>query len=344
MYNGQLASVVVDSLSAFFPGVQTLIGDVDSAIKAHAVYAFQWKVSFAFACSRAGRANGWLELEWPSSGHAANPPSHPQRYGGLPELFDINRRQAVSLGAHLALCPSQDCLTRLRRVSASSRVHRVESLPLPGGSNSLLFWDSANLQSSQATKDEWYLEIAEQVLSDINNRTRVACGLAAVLDLTTGVLEDKQPSFLTSETLKYLFLTFDEVGSPPLRSRRWKLNPDSQGSSFNLDDSATVYSTEGHMLSVDTRPVLGRRRRSLPAEAPICPAYNPHLLEQSQHFLSLGVSRRTDIEHARFLAGYVVDDERKEIAEGRWSESGWCEVPVSEVRRLLPRAHTSSEP
>lgn len=63
MYTGQLASVTVDSLSAFFPGVQTLLGDLESAIKGHAVYAFQWK-----------------------------------RYGGLPELFDIHKRQAVQLG------------------------------------------------------------------------------------------------------------------------------------------------------------------------------------------------------------------------------------------------------
>lgn len=56
MATGQLASVVVDSLSAFFPGVQTLMGDLESAIKAHAVYAFQWR-----------------------------------RYGGLPELLYVSR-------------------------------------------------------------------------------------------------------------------------------------------------------------------------------------------------------------------------------------------------------------
>lgn len=49
------------------------------------------------------------------------------------------------------------------------------------------------------------------ILHDINNKTRVPCGLASVKDLTTGLLEDKQPSFVTSETLKYLYLTFDEV-------------------------------------------------------------------------------------------------------------------------------------
>lgn len=70
MQNGQLATVVVDSLSAFFPGVQTLMGDLESAIKSHAVYAFQWK-----------------------------------RYGGLPETFDINQRRGVHLGGLLSFLP-----------------------------------------------------------------------------------------------------------------------------------------------------------------------------------------------------------------------------------------------
>ncbi|KAM0748164.1 hypothetical protein T439DRAFT_382639 [Meredithblackwellia eburnea MCA 4105] len=242
MHSGQLASVLVDSLSAFFPGVQTLVGDLEAAIKAHAVYAFQWK-----------------------------------RYSGLPELFDINRRTAVQLGYPL-------------------RPEFIES----------------NLYLYQATKDEFYLEVAEQALHDINNRTRVPCGLAAVLDLSTGALEDKQPSFVTSETLKYLYLTFDEA------------NP------YNHDDSNMVYTTEGHMLELDTRPVLGRKRRRTPSEALSCPAYDPASMDRHQHPLSLSVARRTDFEHARYLAGFIVPDERKEVEDGRWSESGVCELPTSE--------------
>lgn len=45
----------------------------------------------------------------------------------------------------------------------------------------------------EATRDDFYLSVAEQALHDINNRTRVECGLAAILDLNTGALEDKQP-------------------------------------------------------------------------------------------------------------------------------------------------------
>lgn len=175
------------------------------------------------------------------------------------------------------------------------------------------------------------------MLHDIANKTRVNCGLAAIIDLvrllvlflcrdphtdryfeTTGLLEDKQPSFVTSETLKYLYLTFDED------------NP------FNHDDSNAVYSTEGHMLEVDTRPIPGRRRRSIPAEAPSCPAYDPMFLPETQHILLQSVGTRTDFEWARHLAGYVVKDEADEIASGRWSESGFCEIPVSEVSPCSP--------
>lgn len=64
MQTGEIATVIVDSLSAFFPGTQTLVGDLEAAIKSHAVFAYQWK-----------------------------------RYGGIPETFDINRRHGVHLGA-----------------------------------------------------------------------------------------------------------------------------------------------------------------------------------------------------------------------------------------------------
>lgn len=70
----------------------------------------------------------------------------------------------------------------------------------------------SNLYLYQATKDEFYLELAEEVLRDLRNKTMVPCGLATILDLQTGELKDEQPSFAISETLKYLYLTFDEVG------------------------------------------------------------------------------------------------------------------------------------
>lgn len=43
MNSGQQATTYVDSLSAFFSGTQILVGDIESAIKGHLVYAFIWK-------------------------------------------------------------------------------------------------------------------------------------------------------------------------------------------------------------------------------------------------------------------------------------------------------------
>ncbi|KAK4056367.1 hypothetical protein OIO90_002510 [Microbotryomycetes sp. JL221] len=258
MFTGQLASVFVDSLSAFFPAVQTLVGDLDSAIKAHAVYAFQW-----------------------------------MRYSGLPEIFDIHKKQGASLGYPL-------------------RPEFIES----------------NLYLYQATKDDWYLEIAERALHDINNRTRTECGFAAIHDLNSGRLEDKQPSFVTAETLKYLFLTFDEYNI------------------FNKDDGPMVYTTEGHMLDLTTPASrnsssstgfnVRERKPTLPnpttadQDLTTCQAYDPTMSDHHQHFLSTGIGTRTDIEWARHLVDLEIYDEVKEIDEGRWFESGFCEIVKSE--------------
>ncbi|GEM11334.1 ER degradation enhancer, mannosidase alpha-like 1, glycoside hydrolase family 47 protein [Rhodotorula toruloides] len=249
MLTGQLTSVLVDSLAAFMPGVQTLMGDLDSATRSHAPYAFLWL-----------------------------------RYGGVPELYDTHRRQGVHLGYPL-------------------RPEYIES----------------NMYLYQATKDDWYLELAEQVLHDINNKTRVSCGFAAILNLDTGKLEDKMPSFVTSETLKYLYLTFDE-DSPFLR-----------------DDSAFVFTTEGHPLEIPHPPPdspSSSSRTSPPnstsASAPTCAAHEPVYDQRHAHFLSLSMNQRVDWEHARWLAGYQPQDEQCEVDGGRWSRNGWCEMPLGE--------------
>lgn len=93
MQTGVLSTIVVDSLSAFFPGVQVLVGELEAAIKSHMVFANQWL-----------------------------------RYSALPETFDINSRRAVSMGAFPRL---RGVLIR-RRIPAATRVHREQSLSLPG--------------------------------------------------------------------------------------------------------------------------------------------------------------------------------------------------------------------
>ncbi|KDE07280.1 hypothetical protein MVLG_02500 [Microbotryum lychnidis-dioicae p1A1 Lamole] len=264
MHTGQIANYQVDSLSAFFPGLQTLVGDIDAAIKAHAIYAFQWK-----------------------------------RYHALPEVFDISKRMAVNLVYPL-------------------RPEFIES----------------NYYLYRATKDDWYLEMAEEILQDLISRVKVTCGAASLLNIISGEREDKMPSFFTSETLKYLYLTFDE------------------GNPWNHDDSNMVFSTEAHMLELVDRPKPKKRRRktskSKPSStqnsssstqssrAPICPRHDPMGTDTHQHYLLSSVRTRTDFEQARYLVGHEIDvgSEKQMVRNGLWFHYGWCDAGMMEAYTL----------
>ncbi|EFP92441.2 uncharacterized protein PGTG_18266 [Puccinia graminis f. sp. tritici CRL 75-36-700-3] len=241
MQTGAVATTTIDSLSAFWPGLQVLAGDIEAAIQSHMTYANLWA-----------------------------------RYSGIPEVFDIHRKQATSLGYPL-------------------RPEFVES-------NYFLY---------RATKDEYYLEVAERVITDLVNRTWVDCGLASIENLLTGKLEDRQHSFMLSETLKYLYLTFDED------------NP------INHADQPFVFTTEGHILyipnadqmaenqgyrtgweereSLESDRVVweshptGRRQQSKP---PTCSVYSPSL-QSPKHSnpLMLSITGRTDFDYAKMITG-----------------------------------------
>ena len=62
-----------------------------------------------------------------------------------------------------------------------------------------------------ATKNNHYLEYGRRFLFMLQNHTRTDCGYASIADVSTGRLDDRMDTFFLSETLKYLFLLFDEV-------------------------------------------------------------------------------------------------------------------------------------
>ncbi|POV98796.1 hypothetical protein PSTT_14174 [Puccinia striiformis] len=242
MQTGAVATTTIDSLAAFWPGLQVLAGDIEAAIQSHLTYANLWA-----------------------------------RYSGIPEVFDIHRKQATSLGYPL-------------------RPEFIES-------NYFLYL---------ATKDEYYLEVAERVIHDLVNRTWVDCGLASIANLITGKHEDRQHSFMLSETLKYLYLTFDEE------------NP------INHVDEPFIFTTEGHILyipnaqdmpqnqgyrtgweereSLESDRVLWsdpQQNRTRPTSKPqTCSVYSPSL-RSSKHSnpLKLSITDRTDFDYARMITG-----------------------------------------
>ncbi|KNZ61589.1 hypothetical protein VP01_1381g3 [Puccinia sorghi] len=282
MQTGAVATSTIDSLAAFWPGLQVLAGDVEAAIQSHMTYANLW-------------ASGGVT----------------SRYSGIPEVFDIHRRQATSLGYPL-------------------RPEFIES-------NYFLY---------RATKDEFYLDVAERVLTDLVNRTWVDCGLASIANLVTGQLEDRQHSFMLSETLKYLYLTFDED------------NP------INHADEPFVFTTEGHILyippeaanstdsqdystsgweereSLDSDRVvrekdMEKKHTSKPAT---CPVFSSSLRSADKDLNPFGrffIDQRTDFDYARFITGAhhspinYLNLSPATPAQSDWADSfGFCQVPL----------------
>ncbi|PLW45188.1 hypothetical protein PCANC_11314 [Puccinia coronata f. sp. avenae] len=276
MQTGAVATTTIDSLAAFWPGLQVLAGDIEAAIQSHMTYANLWA-----------------------------------RYSGIPEVFDIHRKQATALGYPL-------------------RPEFIES-------NYFLY---------RATKDEYYLEVAERVLTDLVNRTWVDCGLASIANLITGKLEDRQHSFMLSETLKYLYLTFDED------------NP------INHADHPFVFTTEGHILYIpDTRefrepegyPTGWEERESMESDGVVweegrrrnkqtrgsgstppqtCPVFDPsHRTPKTSNPFALSITARTDFDYAKLITGSQdafinSNHSRLHHLDHTRSPFGICEVPA----------------
>jgi mannosidase alpha-like ER degradation enhancer 1 len=96
----------------------------------------------------------------------------------------------------------------------------------------------------RATHDDRHLD-SLQMMAHSLGRARTSCGYACVADVTAHTLrlEDRQDSFFLSETLKYLYLAFDDDN--------W------------LHSRNVVFTTEGHPFPVRA----ARRRRGISARA-----------------------------------------------------------------------------
>lgn len=137
----------------------------------------------------------------------------------------------------------------------------------------------------RATKDPWYLYVAEMIQRDIKRRCWTKCGWAGLHDVRSGELSDRMESFFLGETAKYLFLTFDP--SHPL----------------NTWDAPYVFTTEGHPLIIPQRlRSAGSFKHMKPDPGPqptlgVCPLPPKHL-----PFSVSATAARADIFHAASLA------------------------------------------
>ncbi|EJD01333.1 alpha-mannosidase [Fomitiporia mediterranea MF3/22] len=246
IHSGDAVYNTIDSLSAFWPGLQVIAGDIENAIKSHLIFWNLWK-----------------------------------RHSGLPEVWDINFMQAVATQYPL----------RPEFVESTYYLYR-------------------------ATRDPFYLDVGERVLHDLILRSKVACGLAGIADLRINKRDDRMESFVLSETLKYLYLLFDEE------------NP------LHKDDSNYVFTTEGHILTLGKqhlKPLSRIRRKLRRVENLQCPVYEPVRVgagaDGENLGLTTGILFRPDVDYARALVGAAPT----ELEEEWYSEYGTCQVPTAEL-------------
>ncbi|THH17946.1 hypothetical protein EW146_g2940 [Bondarzewia mesenterica] len=259
IHTGDLAYHTVDSLSAFWPGLQVLAGDVENAIKSHMTYWQLWR-----------------------------------KHSGLPEVWDMNFKSATSF--QFPLRPGKS--DHVSHLSPRFEIPHVRSQPR-----------SLSRLLCQATRDPLYLDIGERILYDITVRAKVDCGLTSIRDLRDNKRDDRMESFVLSETLKYLYLLFDEMN--PLHS----------------DDSNYVFTTEGHILFLGNehlKPMSTALRKLRRNESHQCPAYVPIAIGVEElPGLTLGIYSRPDVDYSSYLVGMPLLDEDK----SSWHPNGWCEVP-----------------
>lgn len=119
----------------------------------------------------------------------------------------------------------------------------VDEMPYPGQLNYPLRPELVEsvFYLHWATNDSSWIGVANSIMNSIEAITRVDCGYAAVHNTATHELEDVMPSFILSETFKYLYLVFaseNERGEPHwLRSGKY------------------VFTTEAHPLRIVTEDI-----------------------------------------------------------------------------------------
>jgi len=88
----------------------------------------------------------------------------------------------------------------------------------------------------RATQDSKWQESAADMVDSIDKFTRVSCGFAAIEDVRSHQLADHMDSYFLAETLKYLYLMFDDDN--------WLVQ----------HYGGFVFNTEGHILPLNYKP------------------------------------------------------------------------------------------
>lgn len=109
----------------------------------------------------------------------------------------------------------------------------------------------------RATKHPFYLQVGKKIINNLNKYARAKCGFATIHNVIDKSQEDRMESFFLSETLKYLYLLFDES------------NP------VNQHQTDYIFSTQAHLFPI-------KRIRDLLKQFP----YNPFHTERKTNMIN----------------------------------------------------------
>ncbi|SMN19149.1 similar to Saccharomyces cerevisiae YHR204W MNL1 Alpha-1,2-specific exomannosidase of the endoplasmic reticulum [Maudiozyma saulgeensis] len=201
-HSGQLMTNWVDALSGFFPGLQTLNGDLEDAIPKHLLFMNLWDT-----------------------------------FGGIPERwsFDISN---IKMGSSSSTTDENMEQDKIFTSEESQEMLRKRNIPLEWYPLRPEFIESTYFLY-RATKDPFYLNIGVRIIKDLEERFMGPCGFSGIQNLYTGERQDRMESFVLSETLKYLYLLFDDDNE------------------IHTTRDNVIFSTEGHPLWL--RPDIKRK-------------------------------------------------------------------------------------
>lgn len=161
----QLATGWVDSLSAFWPGLQVLDGDLEDSMRKHLLFNKLWNEFQA------------IPERWAFNPIPENIISH--------EEDGENNGENEYLYSWKSIIPLEWYPLRPEFIESTYYLYR-------------------------STRDPFYLNIGYQILNDLKTKYKTKCGFAGIQDISTGERQDRMETFVISETLKYLYLLFDE--------------------------------------------------------------------------------------------------------------------------------------
>lgn len=195
--NGLAVTEWIDSLGAFFPGLQVLAGDIQNSIDLHRVFFKLWNNYGAIP-------ERWNFLPLRSEGYFQHL-KRPYKDGDLIEGLDADLTNEVLTKNSVGLewYP-------LRPEMIESTYHLYT-----------------------ATKDPFYLRVGEDFLERLREHFIAPCGFSGLLDIINDRRQNRQESFVLSETLKYLYLLFDVENT--------------------VQRGNMVFTTEGHPLWFDSK-------------------------------------------------------------------------------------------